>query len=742
MVPPYLGENYESHWGIFSFEGRTILDIGADYGSTASFFLEKGAKRVIAVESDTDLFRQLVSNYGHDSDVATVQLAVAEGRDLIRLIETYNPDVLKMDCEGCEIFLTDLDDATLGRVPEYLIETHDHTLKVGTARGIEELFERVGYVHETYEVLPGVQVVHAKRAWNALTLSETDIIRMKNRILLQAEKGVSIGILRNHYGKLEEDFARTRSEKDALNQELARVCSEKDSTAGKLRHAGYELQVIKNSFGYKFLRFYASRIDRLLPDGTRRGEFRKVVVSSARILATEGIMSFVRQALDKLKRREFRITTTPTSPEAAEPGFEYEFPEIRDIQEEQEAKEEPVKGRTSVIITAKSPSTELGQALERLRNQEGIESSEIIVVSTADRDMTSLAETYGAKVSDIASEKVDDVPSTKRAVQGAAGDYVCFLAEDAIPASKHFLRDLVRALETDTTVAVATTRRIPRTDADLMTCATANNYHEDPDISSNRTMSLQDVASLTAEERRRLYRAFNVCSCFRRDVLRTFDHAPRNAELAFGLMRDGWKSVQVFSTAIIYSHNMNPFECLRYWYAETKILGDLLDNGQGQPDFCKFESLDHLLDCAADLCATVRSAINLLVDTNLYDRDISETFRAIERTLTKSYESVDTSANHELSKALSDMSEVVHHVQGNRPKSNPMRYAFAHSIRTLEEYISRTHKDLTDMEAEFVEALYQLTGTVVGTCMAQHNMGSRRDERATRLHEFLSRDLQ
>jgi hypothetical protein len=174
------------------------------------------------------------------------------------------------------------------------------------------------------------------------------------------------------------------------------------------------------------------------------------------------------------------------------------------------------------------------------------------------------------------------------------------------------------------------------------------------------------------------------------------------------------------------------------------MLHDLLDANQGQLGFCNFESLDHVLDCAVDLHDAVCLAIDILESARFYDRDILKTFRAIEKTLSNSHESVDIgrSANYDLSKALNDMSELVCHVQGSRPKSNPMRQAFAHSIPILERYVSRTHKDLADIEAELVEAIYQVAGAVIGTCMARYicsHSNHRLSERETELDGFLTR---
>jgi glycosyltransferase involved in cell wall biosynthesis len=50
----------------------------------------------------------------------------------------------------------------------------------------------------------------------------------------------------------------------------------------QLDKARIEIENIRSSFGYRFMRFYASRIDRLCPNGTRRGRVRRRLVASLR----------------------------------------------------------------------------------------------------------------------------------------------------------------------------------------------------------------------------------------------------------------------------------------------------------------------------------------------------------------------------------------------------------------------------------------------------------------------------
>jgi precorrin-6B methylase 2 len=121
-------EDYNKHWRYVSFVGKTVLDLGADYGSTADYFLANGARRVIAVEGNKELACKLHRNFGNDKRVACVQKWIASGKDISKLIEKYAPDIVKVDIEGEEKRLLDIGVETLAKVKEWLVETHTEQL--------------------------------------------------------------------------------------------------------------------------------------------------------------------------------------------------------------------------------------------------------------------------------------------------------------------------------------------------------------------------------------------------------------------------------------------------------------------------------------------------------------------------------------------------------------------------------------------------------------------------------------
>ena len=121
-------EGYEDHWNYTEFKDKIILDLGADYGSTASWFFKKGAKKVISVECDRNRFSQLIENFGEDQDVVCIKEKVNTKEQFNDLVTKYSPDITKVDIEGSEEFFLTMVNDELRRVKEYLIEYHGKKL--------------------------------------------------------------------------------------------------------------------------------------------------------------------------------------------------------------------------------------------------------------------------------------------------------------------------------------------------------------------------------------------------------------------------------------------------------------------------------------------------------------------------------------------------------------------------------------------------------------------------------------
>jgi len=130
--------NYTKMYGALDYTDATVLDIGADHGTTAEYFLARGARFVAACERNPQQFNRL--------------RALAEGRPMAAygafdadiapdLFEFYQPDIVKVDCEGCEAVLLTLPDELLRGPRAWVLETHSWQLY----EDLTALFKRLGY---------------------------------------------------------------------------------------------------------------------------------------------------------------------------------------------------------------------------------------------------------------------------------------------------------------------------------------------------------------------------------------------------------------------------------------------------------------------------------------------------------------------------------------------------------------------------------------------------------------------
>lgn len=165
-IPPVFDENYDKHYELNWWEGKRVLDIGADVGSTADYFLRKGAREVIAVEGSEGYYVKLVENSKRIANITPVLKWISCVDDIASLIAEYKPDLVKMDCEGCEAFLPDVNDSVVASVPEYVVETHTRNAD-GTGEKYEAVKKKLldcGFdIKRDYFYVSGVRVIYARR---------------------------------------------------------------------------------------------------------------------------------------------------------------------------------------------------------------------------------------------------------------------------------------------------------------------------------------------------------------------------------------------------------------------------------------------------------------------------------------------------------------------------------------------------------------------------------------------------
>lgn len=159
-ISPIYGEDYEETWGSVDYTNKRVLDIGADIGSTADYFLRKGAREVVAVEGGKEFYDKLEANAKDRPQIKPLLFWIDSPEKFTALIKEHHPDVVKCDIEGDEVHLADVEDTVFSSVPEYLIETHGDDVH----RRIQEKLANNSY--EVIDVKPWgeqVKIVYARR---------------------------------------------------------------------------------------------------------------------------------------------------------------------------------------------------------------------------------------------------------------------------------------------------------------------------------------------------------------------------------------------------------------------------------------------------------------------------------------------------------------------------------------------------------------------------------------------------
>jgi len=153
-------EDYDKHWGFASFRGKIVLDIGADWGTTAQYFLQHGAKKVVAVEGNEEYVSELFRNYDDNPNVLCIEMMVKTPKQFEDLISTYEPDIVKGDIEGDEHHLLGVPVEILSSIREWLIEVH---CRDQLEKKLFDLFLSLGYKVEFRYEVHSVKVLWARK---------------------------------------------------------------------------------------------------------------------------------------------------------------------------------------------------------------------------------------------------------------------------------------------------------------------------------------------------------------------------------------------------------------------------------------------------------------------------------------------------------------------------------------------------------------------------------------------------
>ena len=209
-----------------------------------------------------------------------------------------------------------------------------------------------------------------------------------------------------------------------------------------------------------------------------------------------------------------------------------------------------------VIIPAYHPGKEFATLIKRLEKH-AVPIHRIIVMNTEE----SMWNKEWEKLSDVmeihhlAKSEFDHGGTRAQAAELSDADVMIFMTQDAMPADRELLAELLKALEQDENIAAAYARQLPNAECSFVERYTrAFNY---PDRSGVKTKKDMDQYGI------KTFFCSNVCAAYKKDIYQKQGGFVRrtifNEDMIYagGLIQAGYGIAYAAEAKVIHSHNYN-----------------------------------------------------------------------------------------------------------------------------------------------------------------------------------------
>lgn len=226
----------------------------------------------------------------------------------------------------------------------------------------------------------------------------------------------------------------------------------------------------------------------------------------------------------------------------------------------------------SVIIPTLNAEREIEDLLVALEHQ-SMRPMEILVVdSTSDDDTARVVQMHGdIRLLQIERRDFNHGATRDMALRETTGDFVCFLTQDALPASDEYLERLVAPMVGDPSIALVSGRQLPKEGTRRFEQLVRSfNY---PDLPSVR--SINDLEKFGIKT----FFASDTCSAYRRTSYLDcggFENVNTNEDMlmAARFVASGLKVAYEPTAEVYHSHNLTPSQ----QFARNRAVGVFLES--------------------------------------------------------------------------------------------------------------------------------------------------------------------
>jgi rhamnosyltransferase len=221
------------------------------------------------------------------------------------------------------------------------------------------------------------------------------------------------------------------------------------------------------------------------------------------------------------------------------------------------------KATASVLILTKNEAHNISHCLDAVLSQESSGRPEVILIDSGSADQTlNIAGRYPVQLYRIAAESFHHARTRNLAAELAHGEYLVYLAADALPCSPNWLGALLRNFE-DSTVGAVYGRHVPRPDASIERRGVLNTMYGD--------MPVVKSAACKADLGYRYYH-FSTVNCAIRKQVWQQTRFPQDLNvcedvaIATRILDAGWKIIYEPEAAVYHTHDFSSLRLFRRYF--------------------------------------------------------------------------------------------------------------------------------------------------------------------------------
>ncbi len=226
----------------------------------------------------------------------------------------------------------------------------------------------------------------------------------------------------------------------------------------------------------------------------------------------------------------------------------------------------------SVVIPTLNAADEIDSLLDTIEAQ-SVQPLDILVVDSSSDDGTvdEVAKHPCVNLVRIERKEFNHGSTRDMALRRSAGEFVCFLTQDAVPASNRYLERLVAPFLADDSIALVTGRQLPKADTRRFEQLVRKfNYPNVPSVRSKSDLPKYGIKTFFASD---------TCSAYRRTAYLEcggFDHVNTNEDMlmAARFIASGLKVAYEPSAEVYHSHNLTPSQ----QFARNRAVGMFLES--------------------------------------------------------------------------------------------------------------------------------------------------------------------